>query len=121
VYDGLLKLLCCRRTRVGYTLVFLYPYKLLVRVLTGRDRDWGIDKPQPENTMINYILLVSRQGTETRPAVLSRYLSTIQSENSGLQRQSQVTEMVHDDVAESQSQDRQRRDAARACEADEDV
>ena len=29
--------------------------------------------------------------------------------------------MVHDDVAEGQGQDRKGRDAARACEADEDV
>jgi len=71
--------------------------------------------------MINYILLVSRQGTETRPTISFRYLSRIRSENAGFQRQSQVTEMVHDDVTESQSQDRQGRDAARTCEAVEDV
>ena len=33
----------------------------------------GGHKPQPENTMINYILLVSRQGAETRPPSLSHY------------------------------------------------
>ena len=38
-----------------------------------------------------------------------------------LQRQSQVTKMVHDDVIEGQSQDREGRDAARAREANEDV
>ena len=78
----------------------------------------GGHKSQPENIMINYILLVSRQGTETRPTILSRHLSRIRSENAWFQRQGQVTEMVHDDVTESQSQDRQRCDAARTCEAD---
>jgi len=43
------------------------------------------------------------------------------SENSGSKRQSQVTEMVHHDAPESQSQDRQGRDPARTREADEDV
>ena len=45
----------------------------------------------------------------------------MRSENAGSQRQSQVTEMVHDDVTESQGQDRQGRDAARTCEENEDV
>ena len=67
--------------------------------------------------MINYILLVSRQGPDTLFLCPSR----IRSEHAGSQRQSQVTEMVHDDVAEGQGQDRKGRDAARACEADEDV
>ena len=38
-----------------------------------------------------------------------------------LQRQSQTAEMVHDDVLEGQSQDRQRRDPACARKADQDV
>jgi len=65
--------------------------------------------------MINYILLVSRQGTEAHPTGLVR------SETSGSQRQSQVTEMVHHDAPEGQSQDRQGCNPARTREADEDV
>jgi hypothetical protein len=71
--------------------------------------------------MINYILLVSRQGmaVDTTPSAPPR--PGIRSEIFTIQRQSQATKMVYDDVPKDQSQDRQGRDPARTREADKDV
>ena len=71
--------------------------------------------------MINYILLVSRQGTTVYPNLFTSPLSRTRSKKFTSQRKSQVAKMVHDDVSKGQSQDRQGRHPARARQADEDV
>ena len=71
--------------------------------------------------MINYILLVSRQGIVLPPIPPTFFRARTLKEARVPQRQSQITKMVHHDVSEGQSQNRQGRHPARAREADEDV
>ena len=77
---------------------------------------------QQARAMINYILLVSRQGTQNSPrALLSPEVIVEPCKPPSFYREGSPVEMVHHHLAQSQGKDCQGRDATRPRPKNADV